>query len=130
MNPFFEELASNYNYPDSMFLNVDVDDVKVSHPLFYGNIIGGQTCVGVHQDLIQIEKDRPLLRRLQRREVVVEDEGLLGAVAEVFFKAWYPFLRLGALLIRVSLEKVLIRQRSHLGFFISGFAQEMATKKR
>ena len=43
--------------------------------------------MGVHQGLIQIEEDRPLLRRLQRREVVVaEDEGLPGAaVAGVFF---------------------------------------------
>ena len=83
MNPFFEELDSNY--PDALFLTVDVDDVKMSHPLFYGNIIGGQPCVGVHQGRIQIEKGHPLLRRLQRRALIVEDEGLLGAVVVVFF---------------------------------------------
>ena len=27
MNPFFEELA--FNYPDALFLTVDVDEVKV-----------------------------------------------------------------------------------------------------
>ena len=33
MNPFFGELASNY--PDALFLTVDVDDVKVSPPSFF-----------------------------------------------------------------------------------------------
>ena len=42
MNQFFEELASNY--PDALFLTVDVDEVKVSPPLFYGNITGNLCC--------------------------------------------------------------------------------------
>lgn len=33
MNPCFEELASNY--PDALFLSVDVDDVKVRDPLYF-----------------------------------------------------------------------------------------------
>lgn len=46
-------------------------------------LLRGETRLGVHQGLIQIEKDRPFLLRLQRRELV-EDEGPPRAVAGVF----------------------------------------------
>ena len=47
MNPFFGELASNY--PDALFLTVDVDDVKVSPPSFFFLEISLETvhCHGV-----------------------------------------------------------------------------------
>lgn len=37
MNPFFEELASNY--PDTLFLLVDVDEVKVIRPIPQSKIV-------------------------------------------------------------------------------------------